>query len=198
MSEGAQCHCVRDHCPAARLRAAAPGHLRTVRTARWPGSRSAPTGPRGTAPRTGHSPPPPEGRDQSGSNLSSWWAASASRKMNSGRIPRPVPAIRAGGRDVCLEQATGHNHRTTLRGHAGRCAGYLSLITHNDQSTSDCDKGDNDVQDCEGTHRHSRIMESPRCWRARSEVRFWSRRGHGRCRTRQGSTNYACGRLVRP
>src|SRR5262245_35337904 len=25
---------------------------------------------------------------------------------------------------------------------------------HNDQSTSDCDKGDNDVQDCEGAHRH--------------------------------------------
>src|SRR5215471_5256478 len=25
---------------------------------------------------------------------------------------------------------------------------------YNDQSTSDCDKGDNDVQDCEGAHRH--------------------------------------------
>jgi hypothetical protein len=56
----------------------------------------------------------PDGIDQSGSNLSSRPAASASRKMNSGRIPTPVPAISAGIMASPLFTRSGPDGRTLV------------------------------------------------------------------------------------
>src|SRR5262245_3394428 len=63
------------------------------------------------------------------------------------------------GERCCEEKKCGCDRQPVRGKHAA----------HNDQSTSDCDKGDTDVQDCEGAHRHPRIMERPRCRCARSQ-----------------------------
>src|SRR5262245_49482891 len=72
-----------------------------------------------TSTRFGRSPPggvtqytAPEGRDQSASTLSSRPASSASREMNSGRMPRPTPAIRAGIMASPLLTRSGPDGRT--------------------------------------------------------------------------------------
>src|SRR5215467_14570900 len=72
-----------------------------------------------TSTRLGRSPPggvtqytAPEGRDQSASSLSSRPASSASREMNSGRTPRPTPAISAGIMASPLLTRSGPDGRT--------------------------------------------------------------------------------------
>src|SRR5207302_1077061 len=54
----------------------------------------------------------PGARDQSGTGCSSRPAASASRKMNSGRTPTPVPSIRAGNIASPLFTRSGPDGRT--------------------------------------------------------------------------------------
>src|SRR6266436_8204927 len=72
-----------------------------------------------TSTRFGRSPPggvtqytEPEGSDQSTSNLSRRPTSSASRKMNSGRMPRPTPAIKAGIMASPLLTRSGPDGRT--------------------------------------------------------------------------------------
>jgi hypothetical protein len=54
----------------------------------------------------------PDGTDQSGSRLSRRPSASASRTMNSGKMPRPVPAMRAGIMASPLFTRSGPDGRT--------------------------------------------------------------------------------------